>query len=303
MKTLLVTGHRGLLGSACVRRLSGRYNIMTYGGDLLDYYAFRSWLNHNRPDAIIHCAAKVGGVKSNRDCPVDFLTINLKIQSTVIESAAFYAIPRLIFVGTSCMFPKGAPLPVSEDSLLTGPFDSSVQAYAIAKLAGYAMCKAYHDQYGFSYCTVSPGNIFGPGDNYGDSAHVIPALIRKTHECIKSGGDLSVWGDGTAIREFIYSDDVADAIGVVLDKWHSPDMVNIGTGVSTTIKEAAKIICEKMGFAGRVAWDNTYPSGVPRKTFDCKRIMSMGWVPKTSMDEGINLTIEDYLRDPRRRLQ
>lgn len=303
MKTLLVTGHKGLLGSACVRRLSSKYQILTFDGNILDQGLFNTWLKWHKPDSIIHCAAKVGGVKSNRDFPVDFISENLKIQEVVIGQAHREGINNLVFVGTSCLFPKDAPVPVSEDSLLTGPFESSVQAYAIAKLAGYAMCKAYATQYGRNYMTVCPSNIFGPGDNYGESAHVIPALMRKFRHSIKTKDRLVVWGDGSAIREFIYADDAADAIGVVLEKWNRPDVINIGTGEGCSIAELVYTLRQVTGGAdktGEIVWDKSQPTGIHNKTFDITRLKSLGWGPKVTFREGLDRTWRDFINNPYR---
>lgn len=291
---ILVTGHRGLLGSACVRRLVREHQVIVFEGDLADYYQFRNWVGLEKPDAVIHCAAKVGGVKANRDKPVDFLSQNLKIQSTVIESCAFHAIPRLVFIGTSCLYPRDAKTPVAESALLTGPFEPSVEAYAVAKLAGYEMCNAYARQYGFEYMTVAPCNLYGIGDNFGPSAHVIPAIMLRVREAMENDSDVEIWGDGSATREFLYADDAADAILVTMSK-RRRDIINIGPGCGTTIKEIADMIIKVSGFKGKVKWDPSKPVGIPHKTFDVSLINSLGWKPTTSIEDGLEKTWKSFM--------
>ncbi len=297
---LLVTGHNGLLGSACVRRLGIKHDILIYDGNILDSALFNTWLKWHKPDGIIHCAAKVGGVKSNRDLPVQFISDNLKLQEAVIGEAHRQGINTLVFVATSCLFPKDAPVPVKESSLLTGPFESSVQAYAIAKLAGWALCKAYSEQYGRNYMTVCPSNLYGPRDNYGPSAHVIPALISRMHEAMKNNEGLVVWGDGSAVREFLYADDAADAIGVILEKWNKPDPINIGTGQGTSIKQLVETLSQVMGFDGDITWDVSQPTGIPHKTFDISNLKNLGWSPEWSLKDGLHRTVYQFHTQPLR---
>lgn len=297
---LFISGHNGLLGSACVRRLGLKHEILTYTGNILDSSLFNTWLKWHKPDGIIHCAAKVGGVKSNRDLPVQFIADNLALQEAVIGEAHRQGINNLIFVATSCLFPKDAPIPVKESSLLTGPFEASVQAYAIAKLAGWALAKAYSDQYGRNYMTVAPSNIFGPNDNYGPSGHVVPALMSRMNEAKRLGEDLVVWGDGTATREFIYADDAADAIGVVLEKWNRPDPINIGTGVGTSIKQLVEKMAKVMEFTGDITWDVSQPTGMPHKTFDITNLTNLGWSPKWTLEEGLAHTLYTFHTQPKR---
>lgn len=298
---ILITGHRGLLGSACVRRLSLAHKIVTIDGDLRDRETVMEWFAWNRPDYVINCAAKVGGVKANRDQPVDFLKDNLAIQTNVIEASSNFGIEKLVSIGTSCLFPKDAPLPVSEDSLLTGPFDPSVQAYAIAKLSGYALCKAYHDQYGKNFMTACPSNLYGPGDNYGPSAHVIPAIMKRLLESIRNNEPLVVWGNGTAIREFLFVDDAAAAIQVILDKWNKPDAINVGTGVGISIRALVTILMEVAGGNVPVVWDNSQPTGIQNKTFDISKLKSLGWSPSTAFIDGIEATWKDFTTNPSHR--
>lgn len=305
MKKILITGHRGLLGSACVRHFleSGTYDVITSGPswsrgsiDWRDEEQTARCIDMIKPDIIIHCAAKVGGVKANKDQPVDFLRDNLRMQTNVITSAHENDVQNLVFIGTSCMFPRDAVLPVSEDSLMTGKLEDSVEAYAIAKIAGWRLCKAYFEQYGRHYITVNPSNIYGLNDNYSARAHVIPALIRRALEARDNLQPLDVWGDGSAVREFIFADDVASAIEAALMHWHSPEVLSIGTGESTTIRDLTELIFQQIGYDGGINWDISQPTGIPRKTFDVHRLMELGWSPKTSLEEGLKVTIQDFIR-------
>lgn len=303
MKTLLVTGHKGLLGSAIARRAAGRYQVLTADRiDLRDEYCTRIWFLHNKPELVINCAAKVGGVKANRDFPVDFLNDNIKIQSSVIRACAECGVEKLVSIGTSCLFPKDAPVPVCEDSLLTGPFEQSVQAYAIAKLAGHALCKAYHDQRGKNFMTACPSNIYGKGDNYGETAHVIPALMRKIKASIATGEPLNVWGDGSAIREFIYADDAADAILTIMEKWNRPEAINVGTGVGVSIKTLVESMLQITGARPEVEWDYSQPTGIQNKTFNIDKLTSLGWKPRIGLMEGLAETWSDFINDKNPRL-
>ncbi len=300
---VLVTGHRGLLGSACVRRIGLQHEVVVYHGDLTGIIDFQLFLKSSKPDAIIHCAAKVGGVKANRDYPVEFLSQNLKIQSSVIGSAAKLEIPKLVFVGTSCLYPRDTEIPVKESSLMTGPFEPAVEAYSVAKLAGYELCKAFTDEYGFNYGTVCPSNIYGPGDNYGESAHVIPALISRMKAAIDKNEDLTVWGDGSAIREFIYSDDAADAISLVLELEKIPRIMNIGTGAGTSIKDLVFFLTSVSGFNNNVIWDTNQPTGIPKKTFDISKLSSLGWKPRTDLITGLEKTWQNFISNENIRLK
>ncbi len=292
MKRLLITGNRGLLGGACVNAFKNAgYAVFTPSGeDLRDKSAVYWLFNKLQPLAgVIHCAAKVGGVKSNRDYPVQFIDENLAINSNVIGAAHAFGVQKLVNIGTSCLYPKDSPVPVKETSLMTGPFEPSVAAYATAKLVAYALCNAYRSQHGRNYVTVCPGNLYGDNDNYGKSAHVIPSLIHRAHEAHAEGKPLTAWGDGSAIRDFLHADDAAEAIRVVYEKWDSPDLINIGSGMGTTIKHVAEMISPVA-----IQWDNSEPTGIQEKTFDITRIRSLGWIPTISLEDGLFRTILDH---------
>ena len=292
---IYVTGHKGLLGSACVRRFSANHSIVTSDFDLRHYARLATFWTTHTPDAVIHCAARVGGVRANRDNPVGFLSDNLRIQTNVIDMAAACAVQKLVFIGTSCMFPRDASLPVNEASLLTGPLEASVEAYAIAKIAGWRLCKAYWEQFGKKFLTVCPSNLYGPRDSYGlDRAHVIPALIHKLHIAKQSKSAFVVWGDGSAVREFMHADDCASAIETVMDKYDSPEPINLGTGVSTTIKELVDMLVDISGFKGNVVWDTSEPTGIPRKTFSAEKLKALGWKPSIGLREGLEKTWEEF---------
>jgi GDP-L-fucose synthase len=299
MKRLLITGARGLLGSACGREFINDHDVILNDGhiDFRNRDAVQSMFMYLKPQIVIHCAAKVGGVKANKENPVDFMLENLTMQNNVIEAAHDHCVEKLCFIGTSCMFPCDAALPVEESSLFTGSLEDSVEAYAIAKIAGWRLCKAYWEQYGDKFITVAPSNIFGINDSYGESAHVIPALIRKCNDAHKSGTRMEVWGDGRAVREFIFSDDVARAIRLLLTHWNTPDVVNIGTGIGVTIRDLVAAIGEASPYDSipEIKWDTSAPIGIPRKTFSISKLTSLGWQPQVSLAEGLKLTWKDFL--------
>lgn len=298
MKRLLITGHRGLLGSACVRHFERKYTVFTsLCADLTDRFQAHQVVHGCKPDVLIHCAARVGGVKANRDFPVDFMLKNGRMQENIMEAAAESGVEKFIFCATSCLFPSDAPLPVTEESLMTGRMDTSVEAYSIAKLYGWRMAKAYCQQYGKKFLTIAPSNIFGIQDNYSDEAHVIPALIRKMHEACTEKRSMEVWGDGSAIREFIFSDDVASAIDFIIEKWDSPEVINVGTGLSTSIKDLVGLIARTSpyGTAPKIKWNTDAPTGIPRKTFDVTKLKALGWTPKYDLESGLRITWNDFL--------
>lgn len=297
MKRLLVTGHRGLLGSACVREFGSDHEVNTTPANLLNWSEVDSFIGACKPDVIIHCAAKVGGVKANRDNPVAFLLENLTIQNNVMRAAHAHGVSQLCFIATSCMFPLEATLPVQETSLLTGRLEGSVEAYAIAKIAGWRLCKAYCEEFGDQFITVAPSNVYGPQDRYDDQAHVIPSLIRKMHNAALTGQSMEVWGDGAAVREFIFSEDVASAIRVLLEHWKSPEVINVGTGIGTTIRDlvAAIGVTSPFNELPPVVWNAAAPVGIPRKTYSIEKLTSLGWKPKFSLHEGLHRTWFDFL--------
>lgn len=293
-KTMAITGHRGLLGSACVRHFSESRDIVLFQGDCQNERDVEQFFAQHRIDEVIHCAARVGGVHVNKRHPVTFLLDNLQMQNNVISSCARQGVETLIFVGTSCMFPRDAALPVPEESLLTGRLDDSVEAYAIAKIAGWRLCKAYWEEFGKRFITVNPSNIYGINDNYGANAHVIPSLIRRFSEARATSRSPVVWGDGSAVREFIYADDVASAIDAVLQGWKSPEVISIGTGLSHSIRELVSALAEVSGISTEVKWDASQPVGIPRKTFDVSKLKSLGWSPRVSLHEGLSLAWNDF---------
>lgn len=303
MDKLLITGSRGLLGGACARRLWHKYDLLVYPDNLLNEPRFRKWMVDNKPRYVIHCAAKVGGVKANRDNPVEFLGQNLRIQSNVIEASADLGVEKLVFIGTSCLYPRDCSIPVREESLLSGPFEPAVEAYAIAKLAGYRLCKSYSEERSKNFMTVCPSNLYGIGDNYGPSAHVIPALMSRLKYAIDTNTNLIAWGDGSAVREFLYVDDAADAIDAVLENWNKPDLINIGTGQGTTIKELVDTLVEVSGFKYNVLWDPSQPTGIPKKTFDVSKLTSLGWTPKTTLRKGLEKTWQSFTSTERPRIK
>ncbi len=296
MTRLLVLGHRGLLGSACVKVLSKYYDVLTTGDERVDlrnkdevYWLF----NRLNPELVVNCAAKVGGVKANRDDPVRYIEDNLTITSNVLAAAHMFKVKKLVNIGTSCLYPKTAPIPVKEESFMTGPFDPDVEAYASAKLVGYFSCRAYRNQHGCNFVTVCPSNIYGPGDNYGESAHVLPALVRKAFEANASNGKVRIWGDGTQVREFIHSFDAAEAIRIVLERYDSPELLNIGSGIGTSINTLALLLSAIVGFAG-IEYDRSQPIGIKEKTFDISKITSLGWKPRIDLLTGLKMVCEDY---------
>lgn len=298
LKRLLITGSTGLLGSACVREFSNDHEIVNPARvDLRQRERTRQMFDDFKPEIVIHCAAKVGGVKANRDNPVDFMLDNLQMQNNVIEAAHDFKVERLCFIATSCMFPRDADLPVQESSLLTGKLDDSIEAYALAKICAWRLCKAYWEQHGDRFITVAPSNLYGRNDNYGPEAHVIPSLMGKMKAACKNHEPMEVWGDGTAVREFIASDDVASAIRLLLDKWEGPEVVNIGTGIGTTIHQlvTALAITSPYDHVPKVNWNTSAPTGIPRKTFSIDKLTSLGWSPKIGLGEGLKATWKDFL--------
>ncbi len=291
---IFVAGHRGMVGSAIVRALAsqGFTQILTRPRaelDLLDRSAVRAFFEKERPEFVIDAAARVGGIVANSEKPVEFLLENLTLQNNLIEAAADFGCAKLLFLGSSCIYPKLAPQPIREDALLTGLLEPTNDAYAIAKIAGIKLCQAYAREYGKNFLSAMPTNLYGPHDNFDlHTSHVLPALIRKIHEAKKSGApEVLVWGTGTPRREFLHADDLADACVFLLKNYDSPELINIGSGTDVTIRELAELICEVLGYDGPLVFDPTKPDGTPRKLMDSSRLFSLGWKPKISLREGI----------------
>lgn len=289
-----VAGHRGMVGSAIVRRLSagGYTNIITRSRaelDLLDQQAVHAFLSETKPDYIFIAAAKVGGIQANNQYRADFLYQNLVIEANLIHGAHQVGVQQLMFLGSSCIYPRDCPQPIKEDYLLTGPLEPTNEPYAIAKIAGIKLCESYNQQYGRQYISVMPTNLYGPNDNYDlATSHVLPALIRKAHEARQRGdGEYVVWGSGTPRREFLYVDDLADACAHLMEQGYAGPLVNIGCGEDVTIRELAETVMDVVGFRGRIAFDSSKPDGTPRKLLDVSRLAALGWRAKTSLRDGI----------------
>lgn len=300
---IYVAGHRGMVGSAIVRRLerSGYPHIITRSRqdlDLLDQAAVRDFLHAEKPDYIFIAAAKVGGIHANNVYRADFIYQNLMIEANLIHGAHQAGVQRLMFLGSSCIYPKLAPQPMSEDTLLTGPLEPTNEPYAIAKIAGIKMCEAYNAQYGRQYISVMPTNLYGPNDNYDlQTSHVLPALIRKAHEAkLRGDKELVVWGTGTPMREFLYADDLADACVYLMEQGYEGPLVNIGTGTDVTIRELAETVLRVVGFGGALTFDTTKPDGTPRKLMNVDRLKGLGWQASTSLEAGIALAYQDFLK-------
>ncbi len=310
---IYVAGHRGLVGSALVRRLqrAGYTNLITRTHaelDLAEQAAVREFFRRERPEVVFLAAAKVGGILANATRPAEFIQQNLAIELHVIHEAWRAGVRRLLFLGSSCIYPRECPQPIREDYLLTGPLEPTNRPYAIAKIAGIELCWAYNRQHGTRYLAVMPTNLYGPGDNYDlQGSHVLPALIRKMHEAKERGEEeVVLWGTGTPRREFLYSDDLADAclhlMGLPEEQAEGlfgeehPPLVNIGWGKDLSIAELAERVRAVVGYQGRIVWDRSKPDGTPRKLLDTSRLTALGWRPRVRLDEGIRLAYEDFLR-------
>ena len=300
---VFVAGHRGMVGSAIVRRLqrAGFENILTRSRqelDLMDRAAVRGFFEAERPNYVVDAAARVGGIAANFEKPVEFLIENLTIQNNVIQAAADFGVTKLLFLGSSCIYPKLAPQPLTEDALLTGPLEPTNDAYAIAKIAGIKLCQAYAREYGKNFISGMPTNLYGPNDNFDlHTSHVLPALIRKVHEAKECGAkEVSVWGSGTPRREFLHVDDLADACFFLLENYSSPEIVNIGCGEDVSIKELAETVCEVLGFQGSLVFDASKPDGTPRKLMNVGRLLGLGWKPRIGLKEGIRDAYEWFLK-------
>ena len=293
-ETIFVAGHRGMVGSAICRRLhkDGFKSVLTRVRvelDLLDRDAVRSFFEREKPSVVADAAAKVGGILANSEQPVEFLLQNLTIQNNLIQAAADFGTRKLLFLGSSCIYPKLAPQPIPESALLSGPLEPTNDAYAIAKIAGIKLCQAYTREYGKNFISAMPTNLYGPHDNYDlHNSHVLPALIRKVHEAKQAGAkSITVWGSGNPRREFMHTDDLADACVFLLDRYDQPELVNVGCGEDVTIRELAETVCDVLGFDGSLEFDTSKPDGTPRKLLDISKIKSLGWSPKIPLREGI----------------
>ena len=292
-KRVWVAGHRGMVGGAVVRRLVREpVHLLTATRDELDLTrqaAVEDWVAANRPDIVVLAAARVGGIAANAARPLDFLHDNLMIEANVMRASAEAGVTKLIFLGSSCIYPRDAPQPLTEDALLTGPLEATNQWYAVAKIAGIKLAQAYREQRGLDFISAMPTNLYGPGDNYDlASSHVIPALLRKAIDARDSGAvAMTVWGSGTPRREFMHVDDLADAVVFLLQNYSEPGHINVGTGQEVTIAEVARIIGDMVGFAGTLAFDRSKPDGTPRKLMDSSRLAKLGWTPSISLRDGL----------------
>ncbi len=296
-----VAGHRGLVGSAITRRIDQLGEQDWIGRtrselDLLDRSAVFDFLARTKPDAMVIAAAKVGGIAANDAYPVEFLSENIQLQTNLLDAAHAADVNRVLFLGSSCIYPKFAEQPITEASLLTGPLEPTNDAYAIAKIAGIRLVDAYRSQYGRNWISAMPTNLYGPGDNFDlQSSHVLPAMIRRFSEAVAGKADtVTLWGTGVALREFLHVDDLADASLFLLDRYDAPGPINVGFGKDVSIRELAGMVAEITGFTGEIVWDSTRPDGTPRKILDSSRILGLGWQPKIGLYEGIRATFEWY---------
>jgi len=299
---IYVAGHRGMVGSAIYRKLQkeGYTNLITRTSDQLDLrnqQAVADFFAAEQPEYVFLAAAKVGGIVANNTYRADFLYENLAIQNNVIHQAYTNSVKKLMFLGSSCIYPKMAPQPLQEDSLLTGLLEETNEPYAIAKIAGIKMCDAYRSQYGCDFISVMPTNLYGYNDNYHpQNSHVLPALIRKFHEA-KTNGDaeVTIWGSGTPMREFLFADDLADACYFLMENYSDAQFLNVGTGVDLTIKDLALLIQKVVGFEGQLTFDSSKPDGTPRKLMDVSKLHNLGWKHKIDLEEGLKLAYQDFL--------
>lgn len=301
---IFVAGHRGLVGSAVVRKLQnlGFTNLVLRSHDELDLTRqadVESFFASQKLQFVILSAAKVGGIHANNTYPADFISINLQIQTNVIDASYRYGVQKLLFLGSSCIYPKFAPQPITEDSLLTGPLEPTNEWYAVAKIAGIKMCQAYRLQYKWDAISAMPTNLYGPNDNFHpENSHVLPALIRRFHQAkISDAKEVIVWGTGSPLREFLHVDDLADAVVFLMEKYSGLSHINVGSGKEVTIKELAELVKEVVGFNGQLVWDSSKPDGTPRKLMDSSKLAEMGWEPKISLKDGLADTYKWYLKN------
>jgi GDP-L-fucose synthase len=301
---IFIAGHRGLVGSSLVRKLEqdGFAHLLTRDRarlDLLNAGDVDRFFVQEKPAIVILAAARVGGIKANSDLPVEFLLENLQLQNNVLRAAYDTGVRKLLFLGSSCIYPKHAPQPIPESALLTGPLEPTNEAYAIAKIAGIKLCQAYNSEYGANFISAMPTNLYGPNDNFDLlSSHVLPALLRKAHFAKQEGKrELVVWGSGQPRREFLHVDDLAAACVFLLEKYDSPEIVNIGCGEDISIRELAELICDVVGFKGDLAWDTTKPDGTPQKLLDVSKIHALGWQHRIELRDGVARTYQWFLEN------
>ncbi|WP_338431020.1 GDP-L-fucose synthase [Synechococcus elongatus] len=300
--SIFVAGHRGLVGAAILRRLqaAGYPNLLTASRsqlDLRDAIAVDRFFAEHRPDYVFLAAAKVGGIYANDIYPADFLRDNLQIQTNVIDAAYRNGCQKLLFLGSTCIYPKFAPQPMPESCLLTGELEPTNEWYAIAKIAGIKLCQAYRKQYGFNAISLMPTNLYGPGDNFHpENSHVLPALIRRFLEAKEANqAEVMCWGTGSPRREFLYVDDLADASLFLMQTYNEPEIVNVGVGSDISIRELAELVAQTVGYSGAVAWDTSKPDGTPRKLVDVRRLTELGWTAQTSLEQGLRQTVDWFL--------
>lgn len=301
---IYVAGHKGLVGSAIVRNLKAKgYENIIYRThnelDLINQKEVENFFKDEKPEYVFLAAAKVGGINSNNTYPADFIYENMMIQNNVIKSAHDFKVKKLLFLGSTCIYPKLAEQPISESELLTGSLEPTNEAYAIAKISGLEMCKFYKRQYGDNFISCMPTNLYGPNDNYDlKNSHVLPALLRKFHEAkLYKHDDVEIWGTGTPLREFLYVDDMADACTFLMENYNGEEHVNIGTGEEITIKELAEVIRKVVGFKGNIRFNASMPDGTPRKLTNINKIKNMGWKAKVNLYDGITVTYQNYIKE------
>ena len=301
---IFVAGHRGMVGSALIRGLetAGFTKLLKRDRselDLGDSAAVTKFFQNEKPEVVIFAAAKVGGIKANNEQPVEFLLENLRVQNNVIAAAHESGVRKFLFLGSSCIYPKLAPQPIPESALLSGPLEPTNEAYAIAKIAGVKLCQAFSREYGANFISAMPTNLYGPNDNFDlETSHVLAALLRKAYEAKKSSArELVVWGTGTPRREFLNVDDCASACLFLLEKYDSPEIINVGCGEDISIHELAELICDVVGFDGELSWDKTKPDGTPRKLLDLSKLRGLGWTPTIPLRDGIAKTYEWFLKN------